>query len=260
MTDEMLFVGRSLFVFDELDSTNDYALSLLNKAPLPPEGTGIVARHQLSGRGQRGNKWHGERNQNMALSIILYPTFLEASRQFLLSQSVALAVCYLVNELLGQKVCYIKWPNDIFLEKYKLGGILIENTLRGHFLGSSVVGIGLNINQLVFPPHLSGAVSLRQVSGMEYDIVDLVKKLCHFIEVAYLRLKADKTADIRQSYLKNLYRLHEYVRFQRISDGFVFDGLILGVTERGELIVQMPNDEKGDIVATFGLKELQFLG
>ena len=152
-----LFIGQNSINLKSIDSTNSYASELLRQnAPL--EGTMIYTFDQHNGRGQRGNTWYSQPNKNATLSYILYPTFLQIEKQFLLNKITCLAVADLMAEIIGHskgltqkdKAVQIKWPNDIYVGNKKISGILIENTLRETSIRSSIVGIGININQTDF--------------------------------------------------------------------------------------------------------------
>src|SRR5687768_14177982 len=136
-----LFIGKNVIELDSIDSTNSYSKELIIKEK-PIEGTIITAREQLSGRGQMGNSWNAEAGKNLTLSIILYPDFLDADKQFYLNIAVCLAVKDFCESVLGDEI-KIKWPNDVYHRDKKLGGILIENTIKGSQIASAVVGIGI---------------------------------------------------------------------------------------------------------------------
>ena len=152
-----LFVGQKTVKLKEIDSTNNYLKNLLSNYEPVAEGTVIMADYQFAGRGQHENKWQSKAGENLTFSIYLKPNFLHPNLQFYLNKSISLGVSDCITQLI-QEDCYIKWPNDIFVNNSKIGGILIENTLRGNLLKDSVIGIGLNINQKHFEdlkmPHL----------------------------------------------------------------------------------------------------------
>ena len=144
----LLFNKRAIFI-PECDSTNDEIMRLIkqNKAF---EGLVVHTDHQNKGKGQRGNIWLDEPKKNALLSILLYPTFITSSQHHFLNIIVGLAVsdalaCYLPKEIIS-----LKWPNDLFVHNKKMGGILIENNLQGEKILSSIIGIGININQQGF--------------------------------------------------------------------------------------------------------------
>ena len=143
----------------ETTSTNDY-LAQLCKESKAKEFYTVMADIQTKGKGQRGNSWESEAGKNLTFSIVLYPTALEAPKQFCLSMLAALA-CHeaLDNYTNGFS---IKWPNDIYWKDKKIGGILIENELEGEYIVQSIIGIGLNINQEVFYSDAPNPVSLNR--------------------------------------------------------------------------------------------------
>ncbi|MEK7257732.1 MAG: biotin--[acetyl-CoA-carboxylase] ligase [Bacteroidota bacterium] len=252
-----LFVGQVVHRLPEVASTNDHAFALLSKSK-PPEGTVISAAEQTAGRGQIGSGWESEPGKNLTLSFIFYPEFLPANRQFLLSQAISLGVFdFISNELLsfsGMPPVFIKWSNDIYIGDKKVVGILIQNILIGSILRSSVVGIGININQIVFLTNPPNPTSLKLETGSDFDLEILLADLCSCLEKRYLQLKSQKISLLRQDYLSHLYRLHQPAFYQR-SNGEIFRGTIAGVAESGKLEMVL---EAGGI-EYFDLKEIRFL-
>ena len=141
-------MGQVFEEFEMLPSTNQYAQELLSKSK-PVEGTVISAQNQHAGRGQIGSSWEAAPGQNLTLSIILYPQFLAIQHQFQLNQSISLGVRDFIAKYV-QKPVKIKWPNDIYVNEKKIGGILIQNTLSGSSIQSTIAGIGINVNQKHF--------------------------------------------------------------------------------------------------------------
>ena len=135
-----------LIALDETDSTNRYISQLCNELQESvAKLTTVTAEFQTAGKGQRGNTWEAERGKNLLFSFVLYPTFLEARRQFILSQIVSLSIKEELDRWSDEIT--IKWPNDIYWRDKKICGILIENDLSGHFIGRCISGVGININQ-----------------------------------------------------------------------------------------------------------------
>ena len=132
---------------DETTSTNSYLAELCDTQTCP-ELTSIYTAYQSAGRGQRGNSWESEAGANLLFSFVVYPEFLEARRQFLLSQITALALQEILS--LYTEDIRIKWPNDIYWKDKKLCGTLIENDLTGTHIGRSISGTGVNLNQEQF--------------------------------------------------------------------------------------------------------------
>lgn len=217
-----------------------------------PEGTVVVAAHQTAGRGQRGNRWEAAPGENLTFSLLLRPAFLRSAEQFRLSIAVALGVLDFLREHLDEAL-KVKWPNDIFYGDQKLGGLLIENTLQGYGIADSVVGIGLNVNQLEFA--VPTATSLRRATGQpfRYDLETLLARLLECLEAEYLRLRQGNHEAQKARYLAALYRYQEWHPF-RDADGRIFNGQILGVDEAGRLALET---EGG--IRYFGVKEVGFV-
>src|SRR5262249_31499651 len=134
----------------------------------------------------------------------------------------------------------IKWPNDIYWRDRKAGGILIENLLTGDSWPFAVAGIGININQTIFPDALVNPVSLRQITGREWVVQDLVKELCACLQNRYRQL--EQTNDFPADYNRVLYKRENTVRLRKETR--VFEALIKGVTAGGELVVEAGIEER----------------
>ncbi len=246
-----LFTGKVYYRFDELPSTNDWAAELLAKSR-PAEGTVVRADTQTAGRGQFGSRWQSEPGENLLLSVIYYPNWLAVQQQFYLSMTVALAL----HDLLGDaQHCKIKWPNDIYLDDHKTAGILIQNALSGNFIQSSIIGIGLNVNQLDFESNLPNPTSLRRFYKKELLLNTVLGQLLSCLEIRYLQLKSGKFQDIKSEYEAALYRKGGASWMERTSDGTRFQGAIQGVTEQGKLRVETQDAQ----VLEFDLKEVRLI-
>ncbi|HLP96164.1 MAG TPA: hypothetical protein VK168_19110 [Saprospiraceae bacterium] len=266
-----LFIGKVYYRFDELPSTNDWAADFIASGQKsaaktrPPEGTVIRAANQTAGKGQLGSRWQSKPGENLLLSIILYPNWLPAQKQFYLSMSVALALRDLIAdhitpttqgtghhaEELSPTSVQIKWPNDLYLGNQKTAGILIQNSLAGSTLQSSIIGIGLNVNQLEFPAELPHATSLARTYGVAFDTDTVTELLFTCLERRYLQLKAGRFSDLKAAYEGQLWRRGTLTRFIRQADGSSFEGIINGVDESGNLLVQTENG-----VNSFEVKEI----
>ena len=246
-----LFVGKVLQHFESLESTNTYALQLLSKNK-PIEGTVISTYNQTKGRGQIGSKWESATHKNLTLSFIFYPTFLPIHQQFLLNCIASLAVQEFLTRYV-QKTINVKWPNDIYINKKKVVGILIQNSLAHKTINASVIGIGINVNQTQFSPDLPNPGSMKLFTNQDYDLDALIPELCYYIEKRFLQLKRGDYATIKNDYLSGLYLYNVDAFFKRM-DGTIFKGKIKGITELGKLEIE---SAKG--VEAFGLKEIEFV-
>lgn len=247
-----LFVGKVLLHFEELASTNTYAAELLAKSK-PSEGTVISTFCQTAGRGQIGSKWESEPHKNLSLSFILYPTFLVPRAQFLLNMAISLAVRAFVAKY-TEKMVKIKWPNDIYVGSRKICGILIQNSISAQAMQSSVVGIGVNVNQTHFSTNAPNATSLALETGREFPLYELLENLCQQVEKHYLQLKNSQNQSLfQENYLTHLYRYNELAQFRR-ADGSVFTGKIKGISPLGKLLVA-----QDDNIEDFDIKEISFV-
>ncbi len=249
-----LFIGKFLIRLPEVDSTNIYAAQLLLSKTKPIDGTVVFTYRQTAGRGQYGSSWESEPDKNVALSLICYPSFLPAVRQFDLNKAVSLAVCDCIAALPGvpPEDVAIKWPNDLYIKDKKVAGILIQNTISGVGLQSSVIGIGLNVGQQMFQ-RAPKATSLTVATGRVYDLDDCLQRLCECLERRYLFLQGGDRVKTDADYLSHLY-LYRRESLFRYPGGKRFMGVITGVDETGRLILETDEGEQ-----RFGLKEIEFL-
>ncbi len=247
---ETIFVGQNIVELAEVDSTNNYAKELLTNQRVA-EGTVIHAHTQSKGRGQMGNSWQTEAGKNLTISIVLYPEFLEAGQQFYLNMAITLAIKDFCESVLNDEI-KIKWPNDIYYHDKKLGGVLIENNINGYKLSSSVVGIGLNINQEIFDANLPYAISFFQITNCIYQLTLLLELLAGYIEKYYLQLRQLHFNFLDKAYTVALYRYQQTYEFKR--NGQTFKGEINGVAKDGKLIIHSGGKE-----LRFGFKEVEFV-
>ena len=243
-----LFIGKNLVFVPECHSTNTLALQL-SQQPGFADGSVVITSNQTAGKGQRGNSWVVQPGQNLTFSVIVKPSFLAVKDQFLLTVITSLAARDFLISRVNESI-YIKWPNDILVRDKKIAGILIENQIHGRQIQSSVIGIGLNINQTEFG--FATATSLRFLGGRETDLNEALQSLLQFLEIRYLQLKQGKVDALKQEYLDALYWKNENHQFR--SGDSIFTGVINGVDENGKLQVRTGKD-----VRSFEVKELIYL-
>jgi BirA family transcriptional regulator, biotin operon repressor / biotin---[acetyl-CoA-carboxylase] ligase len=242
-----LFFGKNVVFVPECHSTNTLLLDLAQKTS-QPEGTLVITNKQTQGRGQRGNSWETAEGKNLTLSLLLKPTFLSIKDQFYLTIAISLGVHdFLVDRLLGD--VKIKWPNDVMVGEKKIVGILIENSLAGEKLQQSVAGIGLNVNQKLFS--IGTATSMALEAKKEFDLSQVLNLLIEKLEKRYLQLRSGKSNELKEDYLKKIFRLGEENVFT--VNGQPLIGKIEGVDESGKLKINSSGQ-----VAYFGLKEISF--
>lgn len=243
-----LFLGKNLLILAECPSTNTFA-GELDHAGQAPDGTVVIAHHQTSGRGQRGNTWESGSGLNLTFSVVMHPVFLMAIHQFHLNKAVALAIHDVVRRYTTEPA-RVKWPNDIMIGTNKVCGILIENLLTGSQLSRSIIGIGLNVNQKEFAS--PGASSLSVHSGKSIDLPVLFDELLHSLEQRYLQVRSNHLAEIDSDYHRSLYRVDESHSFS--VDGRKLQGTIRGVDPLGRLLVEIDNGMR-----SFDVKEIKFV-
>ncbi|MBP5217826.1 MAG: biotin--[acetyl-CoA-carboxylase] ligase [Bacteroidales bacterium] len=234
---------------DETESTQDV---LLRAVQSYDNLSVVAARLQTAGRGQRGNSWLAGKGENLTFSVLLkfgaggFPS-LPVARQFSISETVSSGICdYLESKGIDAR---IKWPNDIYVRNRKICGILVENTLNGTELSSSVVGIGLNVNQKDFPPQLVNPTSMFLLTGRKFVPEEELPLLLDSI------FPGGGMPDRSGSYRSRLYRFGEYREYVDCVSGETFTGRITGVTERGLLQVQ---NIKGEL-KEFAFKEISYI-
>lgn len=250
-----------LIVLPETDSTNTYLTQLCHEqASAVHEFTTVIAERQTAGKGQRGNSWESEDFRNITFSFVLYPTFIEARCQFILSQIVSLSIKEELDDWADD--ISIKWPNDIYWNEKKICGILIENDLAGHHIGRSISGIGVNINQEVFRSNAPNPVSLKQITGQEYDRYLILANIMKRLKAYYLLLQsdADRTATDRTAtdliahrYACSLFRREGFHRYADADGEFL--ARLLRVEPDGRFVLEdREGKERGYL-----FKEVQYL-
>lgn len=168
--------GKTFIILPETDSTNNHAMDLVRGGEAVDD-TAFFALKQTQGKGQRGKKWVSGSSENIILSVVWNTEGFNIHRAFELSAIVALA-CRSLFEKYAIEMVSIKWPNDIYWNDRKAGGILIENIIRNQKWEKAIIGIGMNINQTNFPPMERKVVSLKQITGKDHDPVLLSRELC----------------------------------------------------------------------------------
>jgi BirA family biotin operon repressor/biotin-[acetyl-CoA-carboxylase] ligase len=243
-------IGEKKIFIDRVTSTNDVALEKIREGRAG-HGTVIYAGEQTCGRGQKGNKWVSSYNKNLTVSIILLPSSIPAASQFMISKAVSVALVNLLSEYTTG--ISIKWPNDIYIESDKIAGILIEHSIKGDRLDSSVVGIGLNLNQSEFDSSLPNPVSLGMITGMEYNREVILNRLCRYIDSLYSMIDNGNFDSVDKDYHNYLYRRGIWCDYR--VKGLTVKGRTEGVDEYGRLLLQ----DEGGYVRAYSFKEIEFI-
>jgi BirA family transcriptional regulator, biotin operon repressor / biotin---[acetyl-CoA-carboxylase] ligase len=236
-----------LIHLESVVSTNLQATDLLSVQSITSPAV-ILADNQTGGKGQGTNTWESAPGKNLLFSLVVFPSKLKGKEQFWLSKIAALSVCEMITAFTpGTR---IKWPNDILVNKLKISGILIENTLKGEFIKSSVIGIGINVNQEVFGVP---ATSLKGIAGCEFDRMETLARFMEVFDRWYGVLSERKFNDIDEAYYQSLYGFNEWIRFS--WGGVEFEALVEGVEDDGYLVLKARDNK----ILKFGFREVEFI-
>ena len=245
----MYLTDKQNIVLNEVDSTNNYAKQLIAKKA--QHGTVVLAHYQNAGRGQKGNFWESARNKNLLTSLIICPHFLDAGQQFLISKIVSLALIETLSK--HTKNVQIKWPNDIYVGDEKIAGILIENTIKGSTLDYSVIGVGLNINQETFESEAPNPISLKQLTGKQFDIQQILNEYLTSFGEWYSILEEGNYKEIDRAYLAQLIGYQNWRTYRCNSNEF--EAQITGIGDFGQLQLEEHNGKSYE----FMFKEVEFV-
>lgn len=248
-------IKNKILTLDAVDSTNNFLYQYAEHHANEPEGLVIAAKNQLKGKGQRGNSWHSESGKNLTFSLLLKP-FIHTQNQFILSQLISLALIDFFNTFfipIDTKKVTIKWPNDIYVGNNKIAGMLIENMIKKERITQSIVGIGINVNQVNFDSNIRNPTSLKKELKNEFfDLSYLLHQVLYFINKRYNSYKTNNLLDLNNEYKHHLYLINQTANFS--IKGKICKAKIVGVTKAGKLILH-ENGKRKD----YDLKEIEFI-
>ena len=233
---------------EQIDSTNAY----LQRQQCDIRNWVVSADEQTTGKGMGNNGWESEVGKNLTFSLALDVSFLPAERQFLLSQAIPLGIIEVLDELLPAEKLSIKWPNDIIYENRKLAGILINSTIKTNMMDVSVIGIGLNVNQMHFQDWPTHPISLKMISGNDFELQLLLEQIAEHIIIKIEQLKSDPTS-IEQDYLKRLFRYRTWADYE--VGGKVLQLYMTGIDQFGRLQLVDGQQE----LHQYEIKQIRFL-
>lgn len=245
------FEEPDFFSFTELDSTNNYVANLVRSKNI--NKTFIVsADYQTEGRGQRASKWQSAKSQNALFSIYMPWNNLHLSDQFIVSMIAAVGISDVLEKILNTKI-QIKWPNDIYVGNKKIAGILIESELNGQTVSSSIIGIGVNVNQVDFDD-LNNATSLKLETGQNHDRLGIAKEIAQHLQMTCKSLneQSDAFHFMKKRYLSRLLGLNHYHVVIEQSSGKGLEIKPLDVTRSGLLLAT----DRTNSLRTFDIKEI----
>ena len=246
----MTFPVENMIILDCVDSTNNYAMAQIKNGD-PEAGNPVLAMQQTGGKGRRSKNWKSNKGENILLSIPVKLQWLTVSQQFQLSVAVALACYDLISQTILANI-FIKWPNDLFINDKKTAGILIENILRGTIWQWTIIGIGMNINQVNFEELNSTATSFSKETGDSYEVLLLAKKLYELVSIRIMQVKNGHFEKMLIEYNQHLYGKAGKVKLKK--QGILFETEIMGVSSSGQLLT------KDSINRAFDFDEVEFKG
>lgn len=241
---------KNFIILESVDSTNNYAMAMVRKGEAK-NGDAVFAMKQTAGRGRRGKTWESQSGENIVITISAQMQWLPVQQQFQLSMAAALG-CFDFFSKYIKKNIKIKWPNDIFINDRKAGGILIENVIKGNLWQWAVIGIGLNVNQLNFAKENLKATSLKEITGDNYDVIQLSKELHDVVLKRLRRLQSEECSNLLDEYNENLFCRHQIVKLKK--GNIVFETKIEGISATGELITRDVIERK------FAFDEVEWMG
>lgn len=233
------------------NSTNTYLKNLLKEKQVKDLSC-IWALSQTQGRGQQGAKWISEPGKNLTFSVLKKFKNLSSEYHFLLNMEVSLAIFRALKKLYIPDLA-VKWANDILSSKKKICGILIENTLHKEQISSSIIGIGLNVNQVFFND-LPNVSSLQKIMGHPFDLEEVLLLICQELEVSLKSLSPTRFETMLDEYHTYLFRKDKPSTFE-YPNGERFMGYIRGVSHNGQLQVE----QEDALMSSFSLKEIKLL-
>ena len=233
-----------------IDSTNLFLRSLSIDTNVE-DFTVVVAKHQTKGRGQMGTVWSSQDAKNLTFSVFKRFDNLKLDQHFVISMIASLAVINTLKKLNLPKLS-VKWPNDILSANKKICGILIENVIKQNNVSATVVGIGLNVNQVNFS-NLPQASSLLNVTGISYDLDELLQSILKELEILFDLVESNHFKTIKTTYESYLFRKDKPSTFK--NEEGLFSGFIKGVSNEGLLEVLLEDN----ILKTFDLKTIKLL-
>ena len=233
------------------NSTNTYLKNLLKEKQVKDLSC-IWALSQTQGRGQQGAKWISEPGKNLTFSVLKKFENLPSEYHFLLNMEVSLAIFRALKKLYIPDLA-VKWANDILSSKKKICGILIENTLHKEQISSSIIGIGLNVNQVFFND-LPNVSSLQKIMGHPFDLEEVLLLICQELEVSLKSLSPTRFETMLDEYHTYLFRKDKPSTFE-YPNGERFMGYIRGVSHNGQLQVE----QEDALMSSVSLKEIKLL-
>ena len=237
----------------ETESTNAWLMAQARERrqfgePLP-DLYAVYSDFQTAGRGAGTNKWHSSRGMNI-LTSIYFETGLDAADQFVFNLWFATSTRRYLAKYVPEVL--IKWPNDLYVRDRKLAGDLTEHSVSGNRLDFTIAGIGINVNEEVFPSEIPNPTSLFLETGRKYDVGMLMDEYLAVLRERRPLLSAEHEAALREDYLSHLYRRNEMYPY--LVNGQQIDGVIRDIDRFGRLVLEFPDGTR----KAYGFKEIAY--
>lgn len=248
------------FIILPQGTSSSTLLAQMHAVQTLPSGTTLMLTEQTAGRGQRGNSWEAEPGKNVTMSMLITFDRLPAAQQFIISQIISLTIVDLLREYLAPEVSaervMVKWPNDIYVDDSKIAGILIENTVCGPCVAHSIIGIGLNVNQLRFLSDAPNPVSMAQLGALGLSAGHVGRELAERINTAFQAFSqgALSPMEVQCRYRAMLWRGDGIYPYTDVATGKEFMGCITDIEPNGMLHL---TDEAGT-ERIYAFKEVVF--
>lgn len=241
-------IGKKIIQIESVDSTNNYVANLVNQNNIE-HGTAILADEQTAGKGQKGNVWISKPGDNLITSIFVKHENLSVNEQYFLTIFVAISVVKTLKKI-GIDA-EIKWPNDIIVGNKKIAGILIENQIISNQIKSSIIGIGLNVNQLNLEE--IGGTSIRSILNQFYSNYDILLSLIYELNKDYILIQNKLFIELKTEYMNLLWLINETSSFTDLLTNLEFNGIIRDIDLDGRIVIESKEGFK-----RFDLKEIKF--
>ena len=243
-------ISNAKFNVDECGSTNEWVKQYSENHKVA-SGSIFQTDYQTQGHGYYGNKWESEKGKNLIFSIFFLPKQLPANKVFVISEMASLSVKYTLDKYIHD--VSVKWPNDIYYRDKKISGILIENVIMEQEITQSIIGIGININQMQFLGNAPNPVSLAQITGEKYNLTSILDEFNEIFTNQSKLLGERRLDDIHKNYLDAVYRKKGRHKYSDVNG--VFEATIHDIEPSGHLILEHTNG----VLSRYAFKEITFL-
>ena len=228
----------NIIKLDAIGSTNDWFKNKFQSQKCQ-DGDVVWAMNQTKGKGQGSNVWLSDAHKNITFSVFKRFSGLNSAESFLINFAVTLAIIRTLEKFNIPNL-KIKWPNDILSANKKIGGVLIENMIKGKIFSGSIIGIGINVNQTSFID-LPFAGSMLLQTNKKYDLNVIFDEILKNLYLFFDFLKKPDKVGLSSTFEKFIYRKGEWSEFK--VDGVKFVGRIVGISDQGLLIIEKKSNQ-----------------